>query len=735
MFQNMKVATRLGMGFGTVVVLLLVLSVVSVSRLAMLNDGTKLIMEDRYPKVVLSNEVIRLALDNGRQLRSMLLSTSDEEHEKFKRIVEGNHPKAVEDLAKLEKLIDTEKGKEILKTVKDAQAILNPKYEEIYALAKSDPKKAVEFLKSDFAAANNVYTDALDTLGKWQTDLMDKTAEEANETYLDTRRLVLILSFMAVAAAIAIAGWITLNLLRLLGGEPSYAADLMKKISDGDLTIDVVTKNGDNASMLYAVKEMVAKLKQVIEGQRKVVEAANRGAFDTRVELAGLQGFQKEMGEGLNQLVTTTGASIDDVIRVMGAVSQGDLTKTIDKRYEGAFGELKQYSNNTIAKLTQVIDGQRRVVEAANRGNFDEHIDLAGLQGFQKEMGEGLNQLVTTTGASIGDVVRVMSAISEGDLTKTIDKSYEGAFAELKEYANNTVAKLSEVVLEVNSAAESLAGASEEVSATAQSLSQASNEQAAGVEETSASIEQMTASISQNTENAKVTDGMATKAAQEATEGGEAVKATVAAMKQIAKKISIIDDIAYQTNLLALNAAIEAARAGEHGKGFAVVAAEVRKLAERSQIAAQEIGEVATSSVELAEKAGKLLDEMVPNIKKTSDLVQEITAASEEQSSGVGQINAAVGQLSQTTQQNASGSEELAATAEEMSGQAEQLQQTMGFFKLEGAERVKPTRPAHSTRRTVEVKPARMKQNGVKLSRDLAFAADGMPDEAHFTKF
>jgi methyl-accepting chemotaxis protein len=278
----------------------------------------------------------------------------------------------------------------------------------------------------------------------------------------------------------------------------------------------------------------------------------------------------------------------------------------------------------------------------------------------------------------------IVRKVADGDLTAEIAVK-SGDTSSLLFAMKSMVEKLSQVVAEVNSSAEALASASEEVSATAGSLSQATSEQAAGIEETSTAIEQMTSSISQNTENARVTDGIASKAAQEAAEGGEAVKSTVAAMQQIAKKIGIIDDIAYQTNLLALNAAIEAARAGEHGKGFAVVAAEVRKLAERSQVAAQEIEQVASSSVELADKAGKLLDEMVPNIQKTSELVQEITAASEEQSSGVSQINAAVSQQSQTTQQNASSSEELAATAEEMSSQAEQLQTAMSFFKLDKA--------------------------------------------------
>lgn len=292
----------------------------------------------------------------------------------------------------------------------------------------------------------------------------------------------------------------------------------------------------------------------------------------------------------------------------------------------------------------------------------------------------------------INMAMNTANRLANGDLSVRIDVTSKDEIGRLLMAMQNMVDKLAQIIGEVRGAASALSSASEEVSATAQNMSQGSSEQAASVEETSASVEQMSASINQNTENAKITDSIASKAAYDADEGGGAVRETVQAMKIIAEKVGIIDDIAYQTNLLALNAAIEAARAGEHGKGFAVVAAEVRKLAERSQVAAQEIGEVAQNSVSLAEKAGKLLDEIVPSIKKTSDLVQEISAASEEQSSGASQINVAMEQLNRVTQASASSSEELAATAEELSGQAEQLQQLMSFFRLENAiaDNIKP---------------------------------------------
>jgi methyl-accepting chemotaxis protein len=367
------------------------------------------------------------------------------------------------------------------------------------------------------------------------------------------------------------------------------------------------------------------------------------------------------------------------------------------------------------------------VVEGAVQGDFSMRVLEDGKQGFFATLAKSVNQLMGTSEVGLNEVVRVLSALSQGDLSQRIDGDYRGTFGRLRDDANTTGEKLSEIIGEVRSAADALTGASEQVNSTAQSLSQGASEQAAGVEQTSASVEQMSGSITQNTENAMVTDGMASKAAHEATQGADAVVKTVEAMKQIGAKISIVDDIAYQTNLLALNAAIEAARAGEHGKGFAVVAAEVRNLAERSQVAAQEIGELAGTSITVAERAGKLLEEMVPSIRKTSELVQEITASSKEQATGVSQINAAMGQLNQTTQQNASASEQLAATAEEMSGQAEQLQQLMSFFKIDAngggdAGYRAPERKART-------------QSGARPANRRASTAQTDTDESHYSRY
>ena len=547
MFKDMRVASKLALGFGILTAMLVVVILVGIVNMAKIDNASTEIVDDRYPKVRNAMHMQRNTLDVGRLMRNLLLASDQTQRQRSLDGIQAARESNNKILDALDPVISTPRGRELLDAVHADRKAMAPIYDEYFRLVRTDVEQAKAYLFSDFVPANDGLIKHLEDFSAFQAELMAESSHGATEAF-ESARMIMIASGIAALLIAALLGFlITRSLLRQLGGEPAYAADVVTRIAAGDLTVAVATKAGDTTSMLAAIKSMSEKLSQIIT--------------------------------------------------------------------------------------------------------------------------------------------------------------------------------------EVRSNADALSSASEEISATAQSMSQAASEQAASVEETSASMEQMSASIAQNTENAKVTDGMAGKASREANEGGQAVKETVRAMKTIAEKIGIVDDIAYQTNLLALNAAIEAARAGEHGKGFAVVAAEVRKLAERSQVAAQEIGEVAKTSVSLAERAGGLLDEIVPSIAKTSDLVQEIAAASEEQTSGVGQISTAMNQLSEITQQSASSSEELAATAEEMSSQAEQLQQLMDYFSVAGVSSaarhsVKPSKRADVRHQAL-----------ARVEKDLtdAMGNDGLP--AGFVRF
>jgi methyl-accepting chemotaxis protein len=375
-------------------------------------------------------------------------------------------------------------------------------------------------------------------------------------------------------------------------------------------------------------------IKSVIAQTKLLVEAAVGGKLATRANAEETNQEFRDIVVGINQTLDAVITPLNVAAEYMDLISKGDNPPLITDDYNGDFNNIKD-NLNILIKANIEITEKAKLVAA-------------------------------------GDLTV--------DLKKRSDKD------ELMQSLTDMVKSTAHIISEFKSASDNISASSQQMSSTSQEMSQGASEQASSAEEVSSSMEEMAANIQQNTENAQQTEKIALNAADGINKVNDASDQTLKYMQDIADKVSIIGEIARQTNILALNAAVEAARAGEHGKGFAVVAAEVRKLAERSQISAVEIDSLTKNSVRATEESGKLLAAIAPEIGKTAKLVQEIAAASMEQNSGADQVNNAIQQLNQVTQQNAAASEEMATSSEELASQAQQLLEMISFFKIDNSD-------------------------------------------------
>ncbi len=494
----------------------------------------------------------------------------------------------------------------------------------------------------------------------------------------------------------SVIAFISRRLVRQLGGEPTLAIEIANKISNGDLSTQIIVPVNDTTSLLSSMKRMSETINIMIDDAVALSNSAVDGKLANRADASKHRGDFRKIVAGINDTLDAVIGPLNMAAGYVDRISKGDIPPKITDTYNGDFNALKNNLNAMIDAIQALVADANLLSESAVEGKLDTRADVSKHKGDYRKIIAGVNDTLDSIVNPINEVVRVLDALAKSDLTENITTRYQGSFAELCDNVNTSVNNLALAVSSIKDATDSINTAAQEIAAGNNDLSHRTEEQAASLEQTAASMEELTSTVQQNSQNAKQANQLAVDASEIAGKGVSVVDQVITTMEEIngsSRKIvdiiSVIDDIAFQTNILALNAAVEAARAGDQGRGFAVVAIEVRNLAQRAASAAGEIKKLIADSVDKVEdgstlvaQAGKTMEEIVKSVHGVTTIMSAIRSASMEQASGIEQVNQAITQMDDVTQQNAALVEQAAASAESLEEQTQNLSVTVNSFKL-----------------------------------------------------